>query len=50
MAEILSTGVAILISGLALLGMAFILSRGFPWLRADRRGIVRSSSASPSAR
>ena len=34
MAGLLATGTAILINGLALLGMAFILSRGFPWLRA----------------
>jgi diguanylate cyclase (GGDEF)-like protein/PAS domain S-box-containing protein len=34
MAGFLATGTAILINGLALLGMAFILSRGFPWLRA----------------
>ncbi len=34
MAGLVATGTAILINGLALLGMAFILSRGFPWLRA----------------
>jgi len=35
MAELLATGTAILINALALLGMVFILSRGFPWLRAQ---------------
>ena len=33
MAGFLATSTAILINGLVLLGMAFILSRGFPWLR-----------------
>ena len=34
MAGFLAMSTAILINGLVLLGMAFILSRGFPWLRA----------------
>jgi len=33
MAGFLTTTGAVLLNGLALLGMAFILSRGFPWLR-----------------
>ncbi len=38
MAELLATSYAVLIDGLVLLGMAFVLSLAFPWLRTRPNG------------